>query len=109
MAEETRLRDPLGLVPLIEVRGTADSVPELAETALVMVELVPLLLTTLVTTLDESSELDAVVEAMIDEATDEAAEEAADEAAADELDEEESSTKVATMRISWHCPPIDSS
>lgn len=79
VAVETRLTDPLGLVPLMEVRGMAESVLELAGLELVMVELVPLALTTLVTTLDDSSVLDAAV----------------DEAAADELDEVDWSTKVA--------------
>lgn len=87
VAVETRLTDPLGLVPLMDVRGMAERVSELAM-ELVMVEEVPFALATLVTTLDDSAVLDG---------------------AADELEDEDWSTKVATMRISVHCAPMDSS
>jgi hypothetical protein len=85
---ETRLTEPLGLVPLMEVSGMAESVLELAELELVMVEVVALAAASLVATLDEAAVL---------------------EAAADELDEVGSSTNLATIRISVHCAPIDSS
>lgn len=87
VAVETRLTDPLGLVPLMEVRGIAESVPELATE--VMVEDVPLALATLVTKLDDAL-------AVLD-------------AAADELEDAAWSTKVARTRISVHCAPMDSS
>lgn len=94
-AVDTRLTGPLGLVPLIDVRGTAESVDDPADFVLdsvldsVLLLLVPLLLATLVMpALEDSTVL---------------------EATADELDDVGSSTNVATMRISWHWSPMDSS
>ena len=88
--DETRLTGPLGLVPLMEVRGTAEMVEEPRWLTLVLttVSVVPLALATLVITVVDSAVL---------------------EAATDELLDVGSSTNEARMRISWHCSPIHSS
>ena len=89
--DETRLTGPLGLVPLMEVRGTAEMVEELKWLTLVLttVWLVPLVLATLVMTVVDSEVLEATEDKLV-------------------LDVG-SSTNEAKMRISWHCSPIHSS
>lgn len=89
--DETRLTGPLGLVPLMEVRGTAETdvwVLKWLTEVLVMVAVVPFALISLVTMVVDSE--------TVEEAT-------------DELEEVVSSTNDARMRISWHWSPIHSS